>query len=47
MQTRSKKSEISKRSVKKATKKADERKVEFEFYAPDATEVYLAGEFNQ
>ena len=30
----------------KGSKKHDERKVEFSFYAPESKEVFLAGEFN-
>jgi len=35
-----------KKGEKEFTKKT-EKKVEFTFYAPEATEVYLSGEFNQ
>jgi 1,4-alpha-glucan branching enzyme len=35
-----------KESIRKLGKKSDGRITEFSFYAPEATEVYLAGEFN-
>lgn len=35
-----------KKLTKKTTKKLDGRIKEFSFYAPEATEVYVAGEFN-